>query len=193
GKGGWLDYNIRIRKSNGVKQNGFVPAQFVQLDKVAKVPGIEISGNEIINEPGNSRAEDNISIYKTSGTAASPILIHDNFIQGAYTIQPAHGNSSNPTWNYNWGYTGGGILLGDGAEKITIGNTSFAKAYNNVVLDTTNYGIAIAGGHDMLIQNSRILSAGVLPDGRPISAQNTGMYIWDTQNFGVIYFYNNTA
>jgi len=193
GKGGWLDYNIRIRKSDNVKEFGWVPAQFVQLDKVINVPGTEISGNMIINDRGNSRVEDNISIYKSSGPPTSPILVHDNFIQGAYTIKPAQGNTADATYTYDWDYTGGGILLGDGAHKVAVGNTAWTKAYNNVVLDTTNYGIAIAGGHDMLIQSNTILSAGVLSDGKPIFAQNTGMYIWDTLQLGTTYFFNNTA
>jgi hypothetical protein len=193
GKGGWLDYNVRTNKTTKVVENGFAPAQFVQLDKVIKVPGIEIAGNEIINDPGNSRVEDTISIYKSSGLVTSPISIHHNFIQGGYSIKPWQGNTSDATYDYSWTYTGGGILLGDGAGKITIGNTSFAKAWQNVVLDTTNYGVAVAGGHDMLIESNRILSAGVLSDGRPIASQNTGMYIWDTSAFGVTYFYNNTA
>ena len=76
----------------------------------------------MINEPGKSRVEDNINIYLSSGTAAIPILIHDNYIQGAYTINPAQGSYSNKTYSYDWSYAGGGILLGDG------GTTTLSQA-----------------------------------------------------------------
>ena len=56
------------------------------------------------------------------------------------------------------------------------------QAYNNQVIDTTNYGIAITAGHDSSFYNNRIISAGVLADGTPIAAQNTGAAIWDSNN-----------
>ena len=75
-------------------------------------------------------------------------------------------------------YAGGGILLGDGATGSADDN-SHVWAYRNVVLDTTNYGMAIAGGSDMRLYDNRIFSSGRLPDGRPILAQNVGLYIWN--------------
>ena len=61
---------------------GFEYAQFVQFDKVRHVSGIEIGWNSVVDDPGQSRAEDVISMYKSSGTANSPIRIHDNYIDG---------------------------------------------------------------------------------------------------------------
>lgn len=68
--------NIDGRASDG--NGGFLTGegdqefvQFLQLDKVSNVPYMEIAWNEIVNEPGNSRVEDNISFYSSGGTSGS--------------------------------------------------------------------------------------------------------------------------
>ena len=71
--------------------------------------------------------------------------------------------------------------------------TAYVEAYNNHVLSTTNYGVAIASGHDMVFHHNRVLSSGLLPDGRRVAAQNVGVYIWDLYAQGPAGFYNNTA
>ena len=193
GAGGWLDFNTRTRISDGYKEDGYKLVQFVQLDKVQNVPGIEIAWNEVINEPGNSRVEDNINIYLSSGTAASPILIHDNYIQGAYTIKPWQGNSSDGTWNYDWTFFGGGILLGDG-KATSIGSApGYVNAYNNEVVSTTNYAIAIAAGHDNVFYSNRMISSDRLPDGRTIVGGNSAAYIWNFYKVAASRFYNNSG
>jgi hypothetical protein len=157
--------------------------QFVQLDKVRHVPQMEIAWNQVINTPGRSRVEDNINIYLSSGTAESPLKIHDNFIQGAYPPDPAR-----------QGYSGGGILLGDGVSHDGVeGDAGFVQAFDNQVLDTSNYGIAIAAGHDNQIYANRIVSTGVLADGAAIAAQNVGVYIWDSYHAGKAHFFNNSG
>src|SRR5207244_10739926 len=141
-----------------------------------------IAWNEIINQPGDSAVEDNISIYLSSGTKDSPIRIHDNFIRGGYPIDAARGK-----------YSGGGIMLGDGVGDSPDDDPSFALASDNQVLDTVNYGIAISAGHDNAFERNRIVSAGVLPDGRRLAAQNTGAYSWDSNKAGGTPFLNNAG
>ena len=189
GAGGWLNYNERTPISGGPTQDGYNDAQFVQLGNLYSVPGIEIAWNQVINQPGNSRVEDNINIYDSSGTSSSPILIHDNYIQGAYTIKPWQGDTSDGTYNYDWTYSGGGILLGDGGTTTLSQASGYVQAYNNVVVSTTNYGIAIAAGHDEIFYNNIIISSGLLPDGQTIYGQNVGAYIWNGyQTPGSIFF-----
>ena len=103
GRGGFLDFNKRVHRRDGSSESGFRIVQFLQMDKVQNVPGMEVAWNEVINEPGKSRVEDNVNIYKSSGTAASPLRIHDNYIQGAFTIRPWQGNTGDSTWDYDWG------------------------------------------------------------------------------------------
>jgi hypothetical protein len=187
GNGGFLDFNERTRISDGLEERGYERVQFLQLNKVQDVPGIEIAWNEVINEPGKSRVEDNVSIYRSGGTAQSPVLIHDNYIHGAYTIKPWQSDTVDATWQYDWDYSGGGIMLGDGD------GSAYVKAYNNQVISTTNYGIAIFAGHDMEFYNNRVVSSGKLADGRSIFAQNVGVYIWDGLDLGPGQFYNNSG
>jgi len=182
--------NIDGRRSDGKGgylaggEQGTELVQFAQLDKVRNVPDVEIAWNEVINGPGKSRVEDVISIYLSSGTKASPIKIHDNFIRGAYPLDPATET-----------FAGGGIMLGDGVAKDgPAGDPAFVEAFDNQVLDTVNYGIAISAGHDCAFYRNRIVSAGVLADGRTkIAAQNVGAYIWDAHKSGTDRFYNNAS
>jgi hypothetical protein len=184
GRGGFLGFNKRVHRRNGSSESGFRIVQFLQLDKVQNVPGMEVAWNEVINEPGKSRVEDNLNIYKSSGTAASPLRIHDNYIQGAFTIQPWQGNTSDSTWDYDWGYSGGGLMLGDGPADTPSQAAGFVVAVDNQVVATTNHGIAIAAGHDIEFSRNRVVSSGRLPDGQVIPAQNVGAYIWDLYHGG---------
>ncbi|MFB9993298.1 NPCBM/NEW2 domain-containing protein [Deinococcus oregonensis] len=165
--------NIDGRQSDGnggYSDKAFNWAQFVQLNDVTRIAGAEIAWNQVINEPGKSRVEDNINLFVSSGTPISPIKIHDNYIQGAYNALPATDAK----------FSGGGILIGDGKVSDPTKN-GYAHVYRNQVVSTTNYGIAIAGGMGSVLENNRVLSSGRLPDGSPVPAQNVGMYLWDAQ------------
>lgn len=153
-------------------ENQFSYAQFVQLNSVHGVSDAEIAWNEVINLPGQSRTEDVINIFDSSGTPASPISIHDNFIRGSYPADPR-----------TQSFSGGGILLGDGGG-------GYQVAFHNQVINVGNYGIAIAGGTNNRIARNRVVSAGILKDGTRIASANVGMYIWNQygQPFG-----NNTG
>jgi hypothetical protein len=176
--------NIDGRRSDG--KGGYTSefdlVQFAQLDKVRHAAGVEIAWNEIVNEPGASRAEDVISIYLSSGTAQSPIRIHNNYIRGAYPLRPESDE-----------FSGGGIMCGDGVGQSPDDDPSFIHAHNNQVLDTVNYGIAISAGHDNRLERNRIFSMGVTPGGKRIAAQNVGAYVWDSYKAGKDHFFNNTG
>jgi hypothetical protein len=148
--------------------------QFFQTNGLQNMVGAEVAWNQVTNVAGQSLVEDNISIFDTSGTRKSRILIHDNFIDGAYPINAATDTD----------FTGGGIMLSDDGG-------AFVSAYNNQIVDTTNYGMAISSGHDNAIFNNRIISSGELPDGTPVPTQNVGVYVWN-QN-GESGFTNNTG
>ena len=70
-------------------------------------------------------------------------------------------------------------MLGDGPAKTVGTAASFVRAVDNVIVGTSNYGIAISAGHDISFDRNRIVSCGTLADGRPIWAQNVGAYVWD--------------
>lgn len=146
--------------------------QAVQFNRIVRVPNIEIAWNEVTNEPGKSAVEDNINIYESSGTAASPIRIHNNYIYGAYAPDPLKAQN----------YSGGGILLGDGNKDNMDTAGGYVEVYNNQVINTSNHGVAIAGGHHHRIFGNRILSSGLLPSGMVDPNANVGVYVWNIKN-----------
>lgn len=157
-------HNIDGRLSDGAGGfSGQYFAQFVQFNRGNGLVNSEVAWNEVINEPYESRVEDVISLFATSGRPDDPIRIHNNLIWGAYPADPARDS-----------FSGGGIMLGDHGG-------AYLHAYENHVISTSNYGIAIAGGHDNAVFNNRVVSCGRLPDGTPIASQNVGIYIWNTE------------
>lgn len=172
-------HNIDGRRSNG--RGGFsgsAIAQFLQFDGVRNAAAVDVSWNEIRNDPDSSSVADNINIYDSSGTADSPIDIHDNLVDGAFPY-PATSRD----------YSGGGILLGD-----LKGDHELAR--DNQVLSTTNYGLAIAGGLNSVLKGNRAVATGFLPDGRPLPAMNVGIAVWHyyaDQPFGNNQAYGNVA
>ncbi|AIZ44243.1 hypothetical protein QR90_02645 [Deinococcus radiopugnans] len=145
--------------------------QAVQLNHVVRVPNVEIAWNEMVNQPGKSAPEENINLYESSGTPDSPIRIHNNYIHGAYAVDPLKDKS----------YSGGGIMLGDGTHKDLTVSGGYIEVYRNQIINTSNQGVAIAGGHDQHVWQNRILSTGRLPGGEIIPTANVGAYMWDIQ------------
>lgn len=159
--------NIDGRLSDGAGgYAGVYFVQFVQFNRGSNLRDSEVAWNEVVNEPYRSRVEDVISLYQTSGRPGDPVRIHNNFIRGAYPADPARDT-----------YSGGGIMLGDEGG-------SYLHAYENHVVSTSNYGIAIAGGSHNRIDDNRVVSCGVLPDGSRIAAQNVGIYVWNVNGSG---------
>lgn len=135
--------------------------QFVQINRGRDLTDTEIAWNEVINEPFHSAVEDVINLFTTTGAADDPVRIHDNYIRGAYPPDPRTDR-----------YSGGGIMLGDGGG-------SHLHAYGNMVVNTTNYGIAISGGTHNSMDDNTVVSCGRLPDGSQLAAHNVGIYIWN--------------
>lgn len=155
------DIEGRYSDGQGGWQTKSTWSQFVQFNAVQNIPRAEIAWNRVENTPRQSHIEDTVNIYGSSGTATSPIRVHNNLIKGAYAGNPAAS------------YSGGGIMLGDG-------NGSYQEASNNVVLETSNYGIAVAGGNHQTIKDNLILGTGKLADGTLLDAESdAGIYIRD--------------
>jgi NPCBM/NEW2 domain len=165
--------NINGRPSDG--NNGWIATEgydkhphAIQFNQIQKVPNVDIAWNEVINEPFKSLVEENFNFYISSGTSNSPILVHDNYIQGGYNALP----DTNPN------YSGGGIAVGDGLSD-NPDKSGNINVYNNQIVGTTNEGMALAGGFSNKIYSNRVISSGLLPDGRKILAANIGIYVWD--------------
>ncbi|MES2216993.1 MAG: hypothetical protein V4501_01135 [Pseudomonadota bacterium] len=175
--------NIDARPSDG--QGGYVTSgewngHGIQLNQVHNTPNVEIAWNQIINTPRMSQCSDIINIYESSGTATSHILIHDNYVQGAYPANPGDK------------YTGGGIIT-DGSPNDTAQNaTAYIDVYNNQVVSSANYGLSIAAGHDNHFYSNRVISSGYLSDHTfiPMSYSN-GINNYNNYNQPATTFYNN--
>jgi hypothetical protein len=175
--------NADGRDSNGnggYETTGDSTPHAIILSNIQSVPGIDIGWNQIINQPGQSYVNDVINIYDTSGTAASRIQIHDNYINGLY--------SPTPDTTYD---SGCGIIM-DGEAGSS--ETAYVDIYNNQVVATGNGGICVAAGHDVSIYDNRVINTGILPDGNGFYAAYVGMYIQDYMSGGSSSnFYNDIA
>lgn len=112
----------------------FPRGQFVQFDTETGA-GNAVTNNRFENILGQSYPEDAISMYKSNGTAASPIIISGNWIRG--------GGPSK---------TGGGINLGDNGG-------SYLTASNNILVNPGQYGIQISGGSFNSLNNNTVYGA----------------------------------
>lgn len=113
--------------------NQYLSGQFVQFNACGG-EGNEVSGNVGECFWGESRPEDLISMFRSSGTSLSPLLVKDNIFRG--------GGPS---------VSGGGIVAGDyGGDYITI--------QNNKLFNPGQYGIGITGGTGNKILNNDVWS-----------------------------------
>ena len=142
---------------------------FVILANLQSLGGTEIAWNEILSEPGTSSVGDVISIYSSSGTAESPILIHDNYIQGGYAATPTATS-----------YTAGGITMDGSSMDSTATATAFARIYENQVVNHPNFAVGLAAGHDNEAYGNRAVSSGRLVDGTWVATTyGSGIYVWN--------------
>lgn len=124
---------VRVSCNSLEDMRGPIPTgQFVQFNRVEGA-GSEIRCNAGRNSPSPDRLpEDAINLYKSSGTAQSPIMVRWNLIIGG---------GPSPS--------GGGIMLGDsgGAYQIAEANT---------LVDPGQYGVAISSGHNNQLLNNKV-------------------------------------
>lgn len=132
---------------NITRRTGSARGQFVQFNNVVGVNS-SIINNLIINEPGLSAPEDSINVYNSHFTELSPLIIRGNKIKG--------GGPSR---------SGSGIMVGDyGGSHIIVDG--------NVLYNTGNCGIGVAGGTFIKVSNNKVYSA-------RSEISNIGMYIWN--------------
>ncbi|GAC1309753.1 MAG: hypothetical protein NVSMB24_25740 [Mucilaginibacter sp.] len=104
--------------------------QFVQFNTVSGGNN-SITYNKCQNILGQSSSQEGINLYKSNGSASSPILVDNNWIEGGGP------NSAS-----------GGIQLGDNGG-------SYEVASNNILVNPGQMGISISGGdHHSVINNT---------------------------------------
>src|ERR1035437_2217979 len=121
--------------------------QMVQFNDVSGT-GNRINYNVVENILGQSYPEDEINLYMSNGTVADPIQIIGNWIRGG-------GPST----------SGGGIMCGDNGG-------SYFLVQNNILVNPGQYGIAIASGTNLIINNNKVFA-------KKQSFTNVGLYVWN--------------
>ena len=177
--------NIDGRPSNG--QGGYVTtgsfnAHAIQLNNIHGLANMVVSWNEIDNVPFQSQSAEVIETIDVSGTAASHLSIHDNYVQGAYPANP--GTDA---------YSGGGIMINGTATDTATTTSAFTDILNNQVVSTSNMGIAIAAGHDNTVSGNRVVSSGYVAGTKNLIAFSSaiGSYNWNYYNQAKTVFFNN--
>ncbi|AMR27349.1 hypothetical protein A0257_09755 [Hymenobacter psoromatis] len=160
-------YNQARNLDGRWRNGGSTHCSFLILNTVQHVAGVEIAYNEVLNTPDQSLVEDNINLFNSSGTPASPLHVHDNFVRGAYPF-PATADH----------FTGSGMTT-DGDAKTVAGAASYIEADHNQFVSTGNAAMNIAAGHDVYYHDNRIVTAGQLPDGRRFRAGFVGMGVFN--------------
>lgn len=135
----WAARNpIVIEFNRIVDVRGPMPrGQAIQFDQVTGPGATRIVGNvsDAQAATGPVRYEDHISMYKTSGTAQTPILIACNKLRG--------GSSK----------SGSAIMVGDNGG-------GYFDIRGNIAVLTPNTGIGVAGGHDVTVRDNLIWNRG---------------------------------
>jgi hypothetical protein len=111
----------------------FPRGQMVQFDAVYG-GGNCIDYNVVENIYGQSHAEDAINLYKCNGISEDPIRVVGNWIRG--------GGPSK---------SGGGIMVGDKGG-------SYILVQENILVNPGQYGLTIASGHNIVVQNNKVFS-----------------------------------
>ncbi len=131
----------------------FPRGQAAQFDAVSGANNV-IRDNYVINERGKSFPEDCINLFKSTGTAESPILVENNYLTG----DPVAGSQDKSA-------NGSGIMLGDfgGAHIVCRQNT---------ILSAGQMGIGVAGGHYIRVEDNFVL-------GLKSNVTSVGLYVWN--------------
>ncbi|RZK29940.1 MAG: hypothetical protein EOO63_07935, partial [Hymenobacter sp.] len=172
-------YN-KVRNIDGRWLNGgSTRSSFLILNTVARVSGVDVSYNEIINAPNESLVEDNINLYNSSGTAQSSIRIHDNFVRGAYPY-PATAAK----------FTGTGLTT-DGDASTLDEAAGYVEADHNQFVGTANAAMNIAAGHDIYYHDNRLVTSGSLPNGQRLNAGWAALGVFNYYNQPSSVYFNN--
>lgn len=118
--------------------------------------GLEIRNNRIQNQGSYASMTDNINTYQSNGTAASPILIENNWIKN---------------WNQmEWG--------GCGITTVDAGG-SYNEVRFNKLVNPQYGGISISGGSNCNIHDNTIFG-----DDKWNLNGGAGIVVWDYENTG---------
>jgi len=172
--------NLDDRKSDG--NGGYLLNQralghFIQFNGVSLPNGGEIAWNQMINSDGKGSIEDIINIYQSQGSRDHSILIHDNYLQGAFAT------------GLTKSYTGSGIQMDGGSNDPSVAS-GFVQIQNNTIVHLAGPAISIAAGHDISVTGNRVVSCGKDSSGKWIDAPWTDVLVMSNY-YGTNQYFNN--
>jgi len=155
--------------------------QMAQLQNVVERPGLEIGYNQVVNTPGQSRVEDNINLGNASGTVASPLRVHNNYVEGAYPAVPT-----------DTGFTGTGMTTDANSTGLPLNVFPHnIVAEKNYFVACLNAAMNIAAGYDVLYTNNDIVTSAKLADGTYLPSANNAVAVFRGQAYSDAQFHNN--
>ncbi len=156
--------------SGGLTANRPDLGHFVILNGVYAPNGADISWNQVIDTIGQNMNEDAFNLYKSWGTSAHVIELHDNYVEGL----------PGPT-------SGGFTIDGDGQSPIS----QWVLVDKNMVVHVANGGYGIDDGANNRVENNRVVSCGQNSDGSWMANSSAqGEVLWNF--YGDSAFANNT-
>lgn len=179
--------NLDDRESDGHGGNLLnqrVLGHLIQLNGVSLPNGGEIAWNQMINLDGEASIEDVLSFYQSLGAAGKTILVHDNYLQGAFAT-----GQTTP-------YTGSGVQM-DGPSNDPSSATGFVQIYHNTIVHLAGPGVSIAAGHDISVTGNRVVSCGKDSSGGWIAGQGVVALVmsnyYQTNQYFNNYMANNSG
>jgi hypothetical protein len=165
----------------------------VIMDSMQNMTYAEIAWNSFtVSSPAYSLG-DIVNIYRSSGTAGTPIEVHDNFFYGGYAARPSEVAAccaANAVTSE--------AITADGSGSDTASTTvAFTHIFNNYVANNGGaQGVGINAGHDNQLIGNHIISTGQLESNGSwfAATYSNALTTWN----GVYYqpsnvYYNNTA
>ena len=174
-----IRYNQARNIDGRFRNGGGAKVSFVQLNEVHGLENVNIGWNEVVNLPDESMVEDNINLHNSSGTARSPLLVHHNYVQGAYPVPATAAR-----------FTGSGITT-DGDASSVLTTTAYVEAHHNTVVSTCNAAMNIAAGHHNYFHHNYLLTSGLLPDGSRLRATYAATAIFNAYDKPETVFFAN--
>jgi hypothetical protein len=138
----------------------------------------QFAWNECWNPFDECWVEDTINFYNVTGiSAAQPLVVEHNLCSRA-SLTPSNSADS---------YSGGGIIVDSANMSAAPVVPEHIIFRHNTVVETDNYGIAIATGRNNSILNNTILRTGFNDAGQALVTRDTGVYVRNNEsvpNFG---------
>jgi len=206
----WLKMNVDGRRVNsaGNWSGDMLVANFVQFINCANLPNSSVRKFILRNDPVyGAQFEDALSVFNSYCASGATCTFEEFLIENSMPTDPrfvaSGGTLSTIGVNADGseiGYAGTGGLMGDQQDIQGLTEATAAQGFiqrRGTILTVANYGAAIQAGHNNLIDDVKIVSAGVIRSKAPAGysrmgwMNSGGFQIWDRTPNGRTYFHDD--